>query len=224
MIQTYWLKTKTNSNTPTNQLEHKMDQDLNPWRVKNTWTATRQTHNLLHDCTFNTIHHLNNSWAWAIDAETTINKKAISGTELMDKLIHQMAVWPLRGTPTGRRNGPKAISGNSAQGNAKCCSRGRITPRTGTLEKNYFFTLGVTQHEELCPGRLWSFHPWKYSKPGWTQPWTTCSIWPCCELRGWMRWSPEVPSWTSHLNILWLFITFSMRMLICNDRPNLSYS
>lgn len=98
MIQTYWLKTKTNSNTPTNQLEYKMDQDLNPWRVENTWTATRQTHNLLHDCTFKTIHHLNNSWAWAIDPETTINKKAISGTELMDKLIHQMAVWPLGDT------------------------------------------------------------------------------------------------------------------------------
>lgn len=132
MIQAYWLKTKTTGNTPTNQLEHKMDQDLNPWRVKNTWTATWQTHNLLHDCTFNTIHHLNNSWAWAIDAETTTTKKAISATELMDKLIHQMAVRPLRGTPTGRRNGPTAISGNSAQENAKSCSRGRIIPCTGT--------------------------------------------------------------------------------------------
>lgn len=140
MIQTYWLKTKTNSNTPTNQLEHKMDQDLNPWRVKNTWTATRQTHNLLHDCTFNTIHHLNNSWAWAIDAETTINKKAISGTELMDKLIHQMAVWPLRGTPTGRRNGPTAIW-EFCTGKCQVLQQGKNNPMHWYIGKELFFYL-----------------------------------------------------------------------------------
>lgn len=54
-----------------------------------------------------------------MDAETTTTKKAISGTELKDKLRHQMAVTPLKGTPTGRRNGPTGISGNSAQGKAK---------------------------------------------------------------------------------------------------------
>lgn len=59
MNQAYWLKIKANSNTPADQLKRKMDQDLNSWRVKNTRTATWQTHNLLHNCIFNTIHHLN---------------------------------------------------------------------------------------------------------------------------------------------------------------------
>lgn len=34
----------------------------------------------------------------------------------------------------------------------------------------------------VCPERLWSFHPWRYSKPRWTQPWATCF-----EQMGWTR-------------------------------------
>lgn len=43
MIQAYWLKTKNDSNIPANQLEYKMDQGLYLWRVKTTYTVTRQT-------------------------------------------------------------------------------------------------------------------------------------------------------------------------------------
>lgn len=32
-----------------------------------------------------------------------------------------------------------------------------------------------------CPQRLWSLHPWAYSKPSWTQSWTTCCSWSCSE-------------------------------------------
>ena len=30
-----------------------------------------------------------------------------------------------------------------------------------------------------CTARLWSFQPWRYSKPDWTRSWKTCSSWPC---------------------------------------------
>lgn len=160
MSKDYRLKIKNNTNTSADQLEHTMDQDLNFWRVKNTWTATRQTHNLLHNCIFNTIHHLSSSWAWAIDAEITTTKKAISGTELKDKLIHQMAVWPLRGTPRGRRNGPTGISGNSAPENAKSCSRGRIIPCTSTWKIKIFYIRGDPAWRALSRQIVKSFHPW----------------------------------------------------------------
>lgn len=133
MTQAYWLKIiflVFIFGNRSDQLECKMDQDLNFWIVKNT--QLQHDRLTMHDCIFKTIHHLNSSWAWAIDAEITTTKKAISGTGLKDKLIYQMVVWPLRGTPTGSRNGPTGISGNSAQENAKSCSRRRITPCTGT--------------------------------------------------------------------------------------------
>lgn len=43
-----------------------------------------------------------------------------------------------------------------------------------------------------CLKRLWSLQPWRYSKPGWTQPWVGSFRWPCFEQRGWTRQSPHV--------------------------------
>lgn len=34
-----------------------------------------------------------------------------------------------------------------------------------------------------CPEKLLSLHLWRYSKPNRTQPWTTCSTWPCLSRR-----------------------------------------
>lgn len=39
-----------------------------------------------------------------------------------------------------------------------------------------------------------SFYLWKFSKPVWTWPWTTCSSWPCCELGGWDDFQRSLPA------------------------------
>lgn len=40
-------------------------------------------------------------------------------------------------------------------------------------------TLSCECGQRGYPESLWSHHPWRGSKPDWTQTWTTCSQWPC---------------------------------------------
>jgi len=49
------------------------------------------------------------------------------------------------------------------------------------------------------PKRLWSLHPWLYSKPNWTRSWSACSS---CLCSGQTRWPPEVPSNLNYSAIL----------------------
>lgn len=44
---------------------------------------------------------------------------------------------------------------------------------------NSFLLWGWLNSERGDPGRLWSFHPWKYLKHFWMQSRTTGSTWPC---------------------------------------------
>jgi len=64
-----------------------------------------------------------------------------------------------------------------------------------------FCTVKVTEHWTGCPGRLWIFLLWRYSRPTWTP---TCAG--CCRepaLQGdWTRWPLEVPSSTYNSVIL----------------------
>ena len=34
-----------------------------------------------------------------------------------------------------------------------------------------FFTMRVVRCCNSCPERLWMLHPWRCSRPGWTEPW-----------------------------------------------------
>lgn len=55
---------------------------------------------------------------------------------------------------------------------------------------------------------LWSFHLWRYTKPGWTQPWVTCSTWPCSEQESWsviskVQFARDNPLGCEKKNIFW---------------------
>lgn len=40
--------------------------------------------------------------------------------------------------------------------------------------RKHFFTVRVIKHGAGYPERLWSFHPWRYSKAFWTWFWAAC--------------------------------------------------
>lgn len=54
----------------------------------------------------------------------------------------------------------------------------------------------------------------EYSTPNWTQPWATCSWWPCIEQGDLNRLSPEVPPNLSFYafwgGVLMLPVTFAL--------------
>jgi len=60
-----------------------------------------------------------------------------------------------------------------------------------------------------CPEKLWIFHPWKCSRPGWMGPWEAWSSiksegwWPCMWQGGWTFMILEVPSNPSH-SMIWM--------------------
>ena len=164
---------------------------------------------------------MNSSYTWAIRTETTIIKKAISGTELEGQLIHPMAVWPLRGTPTGRRNGPTGISWISAKGNANSATRGRITPWTSTKEKKHFYFRGDQTLEQVVQAGCWDCILGSIQNLAGHSLEQPALVGPA------VRWELGLDDLQRSLlgpptsTILWLFISFAMRALICKDRPNL---
>ena len=46
------------------------------------------------------------------------------------------------------------------------------------MRKN-FYTLGVTEHWNRLPRRLWILLLWRYSRPAWTRSCAACCRWPC---------------------------------------------
>lgn len=64
--------------------------------------------------------------------------------------------------------------------------------RKSHLNLQLFFVLwGWLNTGTGLPERLWSLHPWRYSKPNWTRSWATCSSCHYLEQTG---WSSVVPS------------------------------
>jgi len=61
-----------------------------------------------------------------------------------------------------------------------------------------------------CQERCWVPHPWRHSRPGWTELWATWSSCRCpCSLQGsWTRWPLKVPSNSndSMISYKWLLI------------------
>ena len=51
-----------------------------------------------------------------------------------------------------------------------CVSKSPASTLTLKLYLHYF---------TVCPARLWSFPPWRYSKATWTWSWATIYTWPC---------------------------------------------
>lgn len=45
--------------------------------------------------------------------------------------------------------------------------------------KTFFIVWRWSNTGLCCTKRLWSLHPWGYSKLDWTTSWTTSSRWPC---------------------------------------------
>ena len=50
--------------------------------------------------------------------------------------------------------------------------------KENSIWKN-FFLWGWSNTNTGCPEKMWSLHPWSYSKPDWTQPPATCCSWLC---------------------------------------------
>lgn len=79
------------------------------------------------------------------------------------------------------------LMGKSKEGIARLFSvvPGEMT-RSNRQNKNFYlkmilkkkFVLRVIS-DRVCPGILWSLHPWGYSMHDWTQPLTTCPDWAC---------------------------------------------
>jgi len=58
---------------------------------------------------------------------------------------------------------------------------GELIPPTQQISKQILQAYPVYTG---CPEKLWIFHPWKCSRPGWMGPWATWSSkwegwWPC---------------------------------------------
>ena len=45
--------------------------------------------------------------------------------------------------------------------------------------RNMFLLWGWHNTGTVFPEKLWSLHPWRYSKAAWRRSWATDSMWPC---------------------------------------------
>lgn len=143
---------------------------------------------------------MNSSCTSATGTETTTIKKTVSTTELGGQAdTPDGCVIAQRNTNRQEKWSNRKLT-NFSTGKCQVLHQVKNNPMHCYIRKQIFLLLGWPNTGTACPGRLWSLNPWKYSKPGWTWSWATCSSWPCWELGGWIRWSPEVPSRTSHLN------------------------
>ena len=80
--------------------------------------------------------------------------------------------------------------------------------------REHFFTRSTSTG---FPERLWSLHPWRYSKPVWTWSWTTGSRWPCL-IKGvgpddLQRSLPtSVSLWFCAYSLIWAISLFQWRL------------
>lgn len=89
-----------------------------------------------------------------------------------------------------------------------------ISVQKESTQDKTFSLWGKSNTGPSCLESLWSLHPWRYSKPGQTESWATCCIWPCFSRGIGLEDLKKPPSNLNHSVILW---NITWRIIVFND-------